>query len=47
MLFPASCSASSSTGVVAVLMTFVAIATVDHWGRRGLMLSGAFGLTLI
>ena len=35
------------TGVVAVLMTFVAIATVDHWGRRGLMLSGAFGLTLI
>ena len=35
------------TGVVAVLMTFVAIATVDRWGRRGLMLSGAFGLTLI
>ena len=35
------------TGVVAVLMTFVAIATVDRWGRRGLMLGGAFGLTLI
>ena len=35
------------TGVVAVLMTFVAIATVDRWGRRGLMLSGALGLTLI
>jgi SP family sugar porter-like MFS transporter len=28
-------------------MTFVAIATVDRWGRRGLMLSGAAGLTLI
>jgi SP family sugar porter-like MFS transporter len=35
------------TGVVAMLMTFVAIATVDRWGRRGLMLSGALGLTLI
>jgi len=35
------------TGVVAVLMTFVAIATVDKWGRRGLMLSGAMGLMLI
>jgi SP family sugar porter-like MFS transporter len=35
------------TGVVAVLMTFVAIGTVDRWGRRGLMLSGALGLTLI
>jgi SP family sugar porter-like MFS transporter len=35
------------TGVVGVLMTFVAIATVDRWGRRGLMLSGAAGLALI
>jgi SP family arabinose:H+ symporter-like MFS transporter len=35
------------TGVVGVLMTFVAIATVDRWGRRALMLSGALGLTLI
>jgi SP family sugar porter-like MFS transporter len=35
------------TGVVSVLMTLVAIATVDHWGRRALMLSGALGLTLI
>ena len=35
------------TGVVGVIMTFVAIATVDRWGRRGLMLSGASGLTLI
>jgi SP family sugar porter-like MFS transporter len=35
------------TGVVAVLMTFVAIATVDRWGRRGLMLSGSAGLSII
>jgi len=35
------------TGIVAVLMTFVAIATVDHWGRRVLMLSGAIGLAVI
>ncbi len=35
------------TGVVAVLMTFVAIATVDRWGRRILMLGGELGLTLI
>jgi SP family sugar porter-like MFS transporter len=35
------------TGVVGLLMTFVAIATVDRWGRRVLMLSGALGLTLI
>ncbi len=35
------------TGVVGVLMTFVAIATVDRWGRRALMLSGALGLAVI
>jgi len=35
------------TGVVAVLMTFVAIATVDRWGRRVLILGGELGLMLI
>ena len=35
------------TGIVAVLMTFVAIGTVDRWGRRALMLSGALGLAVI
>ncbi|MCX6902213.1 MAG: sugar porter family MFS transporter [Verrucomicrobia bacterium] len=35
------------TGIVAVLMTFVAIGTVDRWGRRVLMLSGALGLAVI
>ena len=35
------------TGVVSVLMTFVAIGSVDRWGRRGLMTSGALGLALI
>ncbi|MGE5293581.1 MAG: sugar porter family MFS transporter [Solirubrobacterales bacterium] len=35
------------TGVVSVLMTFVAIGTVDRWGRRILMLSGSLGLALI
>ncbi len=28
-------------------MTFLAIGTVDRWGRRVLMLRGAAGLTLI
>ncbi|MEI7954626.1 MAG: sugar porter family MFS transporter [Verrucomicrobiota bacterium] len=35
------------TGVVGVLMAVVAIATVDRWGRRSLMLSGALGLAAI
>jgi len=35
------------TGIVGVLMTFVAIGTVDRWGRRILMLSGALGLSVI
>jgi sugar porter (SP) family MFS transporter len=35
------------TGTTAVLMTFVAIFTVDRWGRRGLMLNGSMGLALI
>jgi SP family sugar porter-like MFS transporter len=35
------------TGIAAVLMALVAIGTVDHWGRRFLMLSGAIGLTVI
>jgi SP family sugar porter-like MFS transporter len=35
------------TGIVMVLFTFVAIATVDRVGRRSLMLAGCAGLTLI
>jgi MFS transporter, SP family, arabinose:H+ symporter len=35
------------TGIVNLVFTFVAIATVDHWGRRPLMLFGAGGLALI
>ena len=35
------------TGIVSVLMTFVAIGTVDRWGRRPLMISGALGLAVI
>lgn len=35
------------TGLIGVVMTFVAIATVDRWGRRSLMLSGALGLAVI
>ncbi len=35
------------TGVVNLLSTFVAMSTVDRWGRRGLMLIGSLGLALI
>lgn len=35
------------TGITNVIFTFVAIYTVDKWGRRNLMLTGAFGLALI
>ncbi|NUQ63798.1 MAG: sugar porter family MFS transporter [Pirellulales bacterium] len=35
------------TGVVNLVFTFVAIATVDRFGRRGLMMIGAAGLALI
>ena len=35
------------TGVVNLVFTFVAIYTVDRWGRRALMLVGAGGLALI
>jgi SP family sugar porter-like MFS transporter len=35
------------TGIVAVTMTLVAIGTVETWGRRALMLSGAGGLAVI
>ncbi|MFO0892467.1 MAG: sugar porter family MFS transporter [Isosphaeraceae bacterium] len=35
------------TGVVTLIFTFVAIATVDHLGRRFLMLAGAGGLAAI
>jgi len=35
------------TGIVNLLFTFVAMATVDRFGRRGLMLVGAGGLAVI
>ena len=35
------------TGIVAVVMTLIAIVTVDSWGRRTLMLTGALGLTIV
>lgn len=35
------------TGIVSVVMTFIAIGTVDSWGRRALMLSGTLGLAVI
>ena len=35
------------TGVTNVVFTFVAIFTVDKWGRRGLMLFGSSGLAII
>lgn len=35
------------TGAVNLLFTFVAIFTVDRWGRRVLMLTGASGLAII
>jgi len=35
------------TGSISLIFTFVAIQTVDNWGRRKLMLIGASGLTII
>jgi len=35
------------TGTVNLVFTFIAMATVDRWGRRKLMLTGAFGLAII
>jgi SP family arabinose:H+ symporter-like MFS transporter len=35
------------TGIVNLVFTFVAIATVDRWGRRPLMLVGAGGLAVL
>ena len=35
------------TGIANVLFTFVALYTVDRWGRRSLMLFGALGLGII
>jgi SP family sugar porter-like MFS transporter len=35
------------TGVVGLLMTLVAVASVDRWGRRNLMVSGSLGLAVI
>ncbi len=34
------------TGVVNMLFTFVALGTVDRWGRRGLMLFGCAGIAV-
>jgi SP family xylose:H+ symportor-like MFS transporter len=34
------------TGVVNMVFTFVALATVDHWGRRSLMLYGCAGIAV-
>jgi MFS family permease len=34
------------TGVVNMAFTFVALATVDHWGRRSLMLFGCLGIAI-
>ncbi len=35
------------TGIVNLLFTFVAIRTVDNWGRRALMITGSIGLSLV
>ncbi len=35
------------TGIANVIFTFVALFTIDRWGRRKLMLTGAIGLSLI
>jgi SP family arabinose:H+ symporter-like MFS transporter len=35
------------TGVVNVVFTLIALAAIDHYGRRFLLLTGLFGLTLI
>ena len=35
------------TGVVNLVFTFVAIRTVDRWGRRVLMITGSLGLSLV
>jgi len=34
------------TGVVNMLSTFIALGTVDHWGRRSLMLFGCAGIAV-
>ena len=35
------------TGIVNLVFTFVAIRTVDRWGRRVLMITGSLGLSII
>jgi SP family sugar porter-like MFS transporter len=35
------------TGIVNLIFTFVAIRTVDNWGRRALMIIGSLGLSVI
>ena len=35
------------TGVVNLVFTFIAIGTVDHFGRRALMLIGCAGIAFV
>ena len=35
------------TGIVNLVFTFVAIRTVDNWGRRALMITGSLGLSIV
>jgi len=35
------------TGIVNLVFTFAAIRTVDHWGRRALMITGSLGLSIV
>ncbi len=35
------------TGIVNLVFTFVAIRTVDNWGRRALMIFGSLGLSIV
>ncbi len=35
------------TGFINLVFTFVAIRTVDHWGRRALMITGSLGLSIV
>jgi len=35
------------TGVINLVFTFVAIRTVDRWGRRALMITGSLGLSVV
>lgn len=35
------------TGMINLIFTFVAIRTVDNWGRRALMITGSLGLSIV